>query len=114
TCALVFAASAAATFAWCGSMAAMDGMPMSGGWTMSMAWMRMPGETWAEAAATFTGMWTVMTIAMMLPALVPMLMRYRAAAGGPGRGRPHAKLLLHASLAMTAGYFTTWTLLGVA
>ena len=34
------------TVAWCSSMSAMGGMPMPGGWTMSMAWMRMPGQTW--------------------------------------------------------------------
>ncbi|HSR96291.1 MAG TPA: hypothetical protein VLM79_04430, partial [Kofleriaceae bacterium] len=44
--ALLFAASAAVTIKWCASMSAMGGMPMPGGWTMSMAWMRMPGQTW--------------------------------------------------------------------
>ena len=32
-----FAASAAWTIVWCASMSAMGGMPMPGGWTMSMA-----------------------------------------------------------------------------
>ena len=75
--ALLFAASAAVTIVWCGSMSAMGGMPMPGGWTMSMAWMRMPGQTWLAAAASFLGMWVVMMVAMMLPSLVPMLRRYR-------------------------------------
>ena len=44
--ALLFAASAAATILWCTFMSAMGEMPMPGGWTMSMAWMRMPGQTW--------------------------------------------------------------------
>ena len=57
----------------------MDEMPMPGGWTMSMAWMRMPGQTWPGAAASFLGMWVVMMVAMMLPSLVPMLSRYRRA-----------------------------------
>lgn len=43
TSALLFAASAALTTVWCGSMSAMGEMPMPGGWTMSMAWMPMPG-----------------------------------------------------------------------
>jgi hypothetical protein len=30
-------------------MSAMGEMPMPGGWTMSMAWMRMPGQTWPGA-----------------------------------------------------------------
>jgi predicted metal-binding membrane protein len=83
--ALLFAASTAVTIAWCGSMSAMCATcdtPMPGGWTLSMAWTRMPGQTWAGAAATFLGMWVVMMVAMMLPALVPMLANYRQAVGG--------------------------------
>src|SRR6266404_10001574 len=78
--ALLFAISAAATIGWCASMSDMGEMPMPGGWTMSMAWMRMPGQTWLGAAASFLGMWVVMMVAMMLPSLVPMLWRYRRAA----------------------------------
>ena len=77
--ALLFAASAALTIAWSASMSAMGGMPMPGGWTMSMAWMRMPGQTWTGAAVSFLGMWVVMMVAMMLPSLAPMLWRYRQA-----------------------------------
>src|SRR5688500_14395125 len=69
--ALCFVASAAITVAWCISMSAMGGMAMPGGWTMSMAWMRMPGQSWANAAAMFLAMWIVMMVAMMLPSLVP-------------------------------------------
>src|ERR1700710_1900979 len=100
--ALLFAASAAVTIAWCAAMSAMGGMAMPGGWTMSMAWMRMPGQTWAGAAATFLGMWFVMMMAMVLPALGPMLWRYREAVGGLG------------TLVVGAGYFFIWTLFGVA
>jgi len=103
--ALVFLASAAVTVAWCGSMSAMPGMEMPGGWTMSMAWMRMPGQSWSGAAATYLGMWTVMMIAMMLPALTPVLARYRAARLGDAR--------LNAETALVAaGYFSAWTLFG--
>ena len=68
--ALLFAASAVATIAWGAAMSAMGEMPMPGGWTMSMAWMRMPGQTWLGAAASFLGMWVVMMVAMMLPSVV--------------------------------------------
>ena len=74
-------------------MSAMGEMPMPGGWTMSMAWMRMPGQTWPGAAASFFGMWIVMMVAMMLPSLVPMLWRYRQAvpaSAGNVRPRPGA------------------------
>jgi predicted metal-binding membrane protein len=77
--ALIFAASAAVTIVWCASMSSMGGMTMPGGWTMSMTWMRMPGQSWPGAAASFLGMWIVMMVAMMLPSLVPMLARYRQA-----------------------------------
>src|SRR5690349_810668 len=82
---LLFAASAAVTIAWCASMSSMGDMPMPGGWTMSMMWMRMPGETWTCAAASFLGMWIVMMVAMMLPSLVPMLWRYRQALAEAGK-----------------------------
>ncbi|HXU04300.1 MAG TPA: DUF2182 domain-containing protein [Polyangia bacterium] len=109
--ALVFVASAAATIAWCASMSAsaMGDMPMPGGWTMSMAWMRMPGQTWPGAAATFLGMWIVMMVAMMMPSLVPMLRRYRRAVGAAGASR-----LGRLTTIVGAGYFFVWTLFGVA
>jgi predicted metal-binding membrane protein len=98
--ALLFAASAAITVVWCASMSAMGEMPMPGGWTMSMAWMRMPGQTWLGAAASFLGMWIVMMVAMMLPSLAQMLWRDRPALGW-----------------MTAlvgvGYFFVWTAFGM-
>ena len=90
--ALLFAGSTTLTIVWCASMSAM-GMPMPGGWTMSMAWMRMPGQTWLGAAASFLGMWIVMMVAMMLPSLVPMLWRYRQAVDRrqPRRDAPRAR-----------------------
>jgi len=105
--ALVFVASAAATAVWCGSMSAMPGVSMPGGWTMSMAWTRMPGRTWPGAATSFLGMWAVMMVAMMLPSLVPMLERYRQAvgdAGAPRLGRLTARV--------GTAYFLAWTALG--
>ena len=75
--ALFLGASTAVTIAWCTSMSATGGMPMPGGWTMSMAWMRMPGQRWLGVALSFLGMWVAMMVAMMLPSLVPMLLRYR-------------------------------------
>ena len=68
--ALLLAASVAVTIFWSASISAMGEMPMPGDWTMSMAWMRMPGQTWAGAAASFLGMWVVMMVAMMLPSVV--------------------------------------------
>ena len=79
--AILCAVSVTVTIAWCASMSAMDEMSMPGGWAMSMTWMRMPGQTWPGAAASFLGMWVVMMVAMMLPSSVPMLWRYRRAVG---------------------------------
>jgi predicted metal-binding membrane protein len=105
---LVFAASAAVTILWCSSMSAMQ-MPMPGGWTMSMAWMRVPGQTWFGAAASFLGMWTVMMVAMMLPSLLPMLRRYRQAVGGASEAR-----LGWLTALVAAGYFFVWSVFGMA
>jgi predicted metal-binding membrane protein len=105
---LLFAASTTLTIVWCGSMSAMGGMLMPGGWTMSMAWMRMPGQTWAGAAASLLGMWVVMMVAMMLPSLVPMLLRYREAVTRAAETRLG---LLTALVGM--GYFCLWTLFGM-
>jgi len=107
--ALVFVASTAVTIAWCASMSGTDDMPMPGGWTMSMAWMRMSGQTWASAAASFLGMWVVMMVAMMTPSLVPMLQRYRRAVGGTGERR-----LGRLTALVGAGYFFVWTVFGMA
>jgi predicted metal-binding membrane protein len=107
--ALLFAASGAITVAWCASMSAMGGMPMSGGWTMSMAWMRMPGQTWSGAAASFLGMWVVMMVAMMLPSLVPMLWRYREAVG-----RTTGARLGRLTALVGVGYFSVWSVFGMA
>jgi predicted metal-binding membrane protein len=107
--ALLFAASTAVTIVWCASMSAMGGMPMPGGWTMSMAWMRMPGQTWPGAAASFLGMWVVMMVAMMLPSLVPMLWRYRQAVGRTGETR-----LGRLTVLVGVGYFFVWAAFGMA
>jgi len=88
---------------------------MPGGWTMSMTWMRMPGETWTGAAASFLGMWIVMMVAMMLPSLVPMLWRYRQAlaeaAEAPARKNNTRTGRLTALVGV--GYFFVWTALGI-
>ena len=105
--ALVLAVSTAVTVVWCTSMSAMGGMPMPGGWTMSMAWMRMPGQSWPGAAAMFLGMWVVMMIAMMLPSLAPMLWRYRQTASATDAMR-----LGRLTTLAGAGYFFVWTLIG--
>ena len=107
--ALLFAASAAVTILWCASMSAMGEMPMPGGWTMSMAWMRMPGQTWPGVAASFLGMWVVMMVAMMLPSLVPMLRRYREAVGKTAETR-----LGRLTVLVGIGYFFVWTVFGMA
>jgi predicted metal-binding membrane protein len=107
--ALLFALSAALTTIWCKSMSDMGAMPMPGGWEMSMAWMRMPGQSWAEAASSFLAMWIVMMVAMMMPSLVPALWRYRKVVGRTGETRL-AWLTTLAGL----GYFFVWTVIGVA
>ena len=95
--ALVFLASLLATVWMCRSM--QGGMPMPGGWTMSMAWMRMPGQSRAAAASMFLGMWLAMMVAMMLPSAAPMFLGSRDS--GP-------------ATAVACGYFAVWLAVGVA
>src|SRR5215510_3337465 len=75
--ALAFVASVAATAYFCRSMCCE--MEMPGGWTMSMMWMRMPGQTWAASATSFQLMWLAMMVAMMLPSALPMFMNSKRA-----------------------------------
>jgi predicted metal-binding membrane protein len=70
--------------------------------------MRMPGQTWPGAAASFLGMWVVMMVAMMLPSLVPMLLRHHEAAERTGEARVGLRTALAG-----AGYFFVWTVVGV-
>lgn len=107
--ALLFIACAAITVTWCSSMSGMGGMSMPGGWTLSMTWMLMPGQSWPGAAASFVGMWVVMMMAMMLPSLVPVLWRYRQAISRINT--PRLDLL---TVLVGVGYFSVWTLPGVA
>ena len=106
--ALLFVASATLTISLCDSMSAMNGMPMPGGWNLSMMWMRMPGQTWPGVATQFVGMWLVMMTAMMLPSLMPMLWRYRQAVG-----EMVGDYLGTLTALVGAGYFFVWTLFGV-
>jgi predicted metal-binding membrane protein len=80
-----------------------------GSLSMSMPWMRMPGQTWAGVAAGFLGMWVAMMVAMMLPTLVPMLWRYRRALSGVAATRLGLLTTLVGS-----GYFFVWSMFGMA
>src|SRR3989475_7448080 len=75
------------------------GAAMPGGWTLSMMWLRMPGQMWPGGAGAFVATWTVMMGAMMVPPLAPMLATFAR------RGL--------AALA-GAGYFSVWALFGGA
>jgi predicted metal-binding membrane protein len=107
--ALLFASSVAMTIMWCTSMSSKGEMPMPGGWRMSMAWMRMPDQTWSGAAASFLSMWIVMMAAIMLPSLAPLLNRYRQTVRATGQRRIDRLTAL-----AVAGYFFIWTLVGMA
>src|SRR5271154_4347487 len=74
-CVLAFVAGVSATAYFCRSMRCEMGMP--GGWTMSMMWMRMPGQTWFASALSFLFMWLAMMVAMMMPSALPMFLKAR-------------------------------------
>jgi predicted metal-binding membrane protein len=102
---LLFIGSAAGTISLCRSMS--GSMPMPGGWAMSMAWMRMPGQSWLGATSVFLVMWILMMVAMMLPSLAPSLSSYRRGISLSG-SRSLARPTLLAGLA----YFFVWAVFG--
>ena len=105
TSAFVFLVCAGITIHLCQSMS--GGMSMPGGSIMSMAWMRM-GQTWPAAVISFIRMWSVMMVAMMLPSLVPALLRYRRAVRDKAGTHPSGLTTVAA-----AGYFFVWILFGL-
>jgi predicted metal-binding membrane protein len=96
-CVLAFVTGGLATAYFSRSMCC--GMNMPGGWTMSMMWMRMPGQTWAASATSFLLMWLAMMVAMMMPSALPMFLK---------TGRQWASLCYIAS-----GYFAIWLAAGI-
>ncbi len=97
-----------ATAALSTPMAAMSGMAMPGGWSMSMMWMRMPGQSWASATAAFMQMWLLMMAGMMLPVLAPILwQQQRALAGISGLHKAWLNLVTG------CGYFLVWAMVGL-
>jgi len=84
------------------------GMPMPGGWQMSMAWMPMDGQGWLATATMFVGMWLAMMVAMMLPSALPMLLLYRRLQRFRGAAAAERDTAL-----VAAGYFVVWTGFGV-
>jgi predicted metal-binding membrane protein len=107
--ALLFTASFVVTIVWCICMSAMAEMPMPGGWDMSMTWMLMPGQSLLGSVASFLGMWEVMMLAMMLPSLAPMLLRYREAVQ-----KANTQCLNWLTVLVGLGYFMVWTVIGLA
>jgi len=107
TAALACLASAAATVHWCLTMPPLCGVTEER-WTPSMAWRRLPGQSWGQAAGAFLLMWAAMSVAMMLPVLLPMLRRYRQAV------RPCGGRLGWLTLMAAVGYFGPWLALGLA
>jgi len=96
-CVLAFVAGISATVYFCRSMCCE--MKMPGGWTMSMMWMRMRGQTWLASATSFLLMWLAMMVAMMTPSALPTFLKTR---------RPWPSLCW-----MASGYFAIWLAAGV-
>ena len=65
--------------------------------------------TMSGSVSSFLGTWVVMTAAMMLPSLAPMLWRYRRAVVATSSLR-----LGGLTAVVSAGYFAVWTAFGVA
>lgn len=110
--ALLVVISAIATIRRCTGMS-MGELPMPGGWTLSMTWMRMCGQTWTDVTAAFLAMWVVMMVAMMLPSLTPTLWRYYQAMSRT-TGKPQHVRRVQLTMIVGLGYFMVWMLLGAA
>ena len=104
-CAVAFCLSVIATIHFCRSMCCE--VPMPGGWTMSMMWLRMPAHTWAASAAGFLSMWLAMMVAMMLPSALPMFLNSRRPVA-PDKSTASAGAM---SL-VASGYFAVWLAAG--
>ena len=104
-CVLAFVVSVAAPVYFCRSMCC--DMRMPGGWTMSMMWMPMPGQTWLGSATTFLLMWLAMMVAMMLPSALPMFLTTRRSLAETGTTNSGASMSL-----MASGYFAIWMAAG--
>ena len=102
---VTFIVSVAATVYFCRSMCCEIEMP--GGWTMSMMWMRMHGQTWVGSATAFLLMWLAMMVAMMLPSALPMFLSTRRSLAETGATNSRASMSL-----MASGYFATWLAAG--
>src|SRR5437867_1375557 len=96
-CGLAFVAGVSATVYFCRSMCCE--MEMPGGWTLSMMWMRMRGQTWLASATSFLIMRLARMVAMMLPTALPTFLKTR---------RQWASLC-----SMASGYFAIWLAAGV-
>jgi predicted metal-binding membrane protein len=96
-CVIAFGAGVAATAYFCRSMCSE--MEMPGGWTMSMMWMPMPGQSWFASATSFLFMWLAMMVAMMMPSALPIFLKVR-------RQWPFL-------CSMAVGYFVIWLAAGV-
>lgn len=68
----------------------------------------MPGQTWAEAAASFLGMWLAMMIAMLFPSPAFMLKRYRRIVD-----QTDETSLGKLTIIVATAYFVVWILFGV-
>lgn len=84
------------------------GMPMPGGWSMSMMWM-MGGPSWFGRAAMFLGMWQTMMVAMMLPSVMPVVLLHRRVM--EGRSQQAGKRIAP-ELLLLSGYFGVWLAFG--
>src|SRR5262249_27242446 len=103
---LIFAAAALLTITQARAM--QGGMLMPGGWTMSMMWMAMPGQSAWGAAWMFLIMWQAMMMAMMVPSWWPMLVVHPRAASG---SMSHPGL---ATFLVGCVYFAVWLAFGIA
>jgi predicted metal-binding membrane protein len=96
--AAIFTIGLAITVYCCRTMG--HGLPMPGGWIMSMMWMPMPGQSQLGAVAQFLVMWLGMVSVMNLPLTAPVFLQ---------TGRRSLSFFY-----MVGGYYAVWLIAGIA
>jgi predicted metal-binding membrane protein len=91
---------------WVLAQSMSGGMPMPGGWRMSMMWMRMEGHSELWTAVIFLATWQCMMVAMMLASALPVLTLAVKTALHADRSPALAVLV-------GAGYFVSWLGFGI-
>jgi hypothetical protein len=96
------------TIVWCASRSSIGELPIPGGWTMSMAWRRLPGKTWPGTAAA------CLRIRVVMRGDHAAVRRPNSVVLPPGLGRTGKTRLGRLTARVGMGCVFVWTVFGMA